>query len=372
MQLLNGTINEFLAFITDKKLAGFGASIMPKEFCEDYPYYHFEERFSFFMDNDPKKHGGDITIKERKIPILSVDDGIKQMERDTVLLITSYYYIEIVEQLNGITALDSTACFILPLFEQYKPIHFSADAYVSNETTAQIPATIHYCWFGKNTIPQSDRECIESWKKYCPNMKIMEWNESNFDVASVPYMKEAYESQKWAFVSDYARLDIIYRFGGLYFDTDVELIRNVDDLLHLDAFCAFDMYRDVNTGLGFGARPGNRLVCEMRDMYHDMRFLISGGGYDETPCTKIQTRFLKTRGLITDGNLQSVANMLVFPVEFFCPIDLWSGLLHTTVNTYTIHRFGSSWWSDEKKAIDTVRRLQTRELLAQCISVECR
>ena len=369
MYLLNGTISAFHAFLTGKTLVGFGASVMPKELCDDFPYYYFEEKFLFFMDNDPQKHDSYITVREREIPVFSVDDGVKRMEKDTVLLITSYYYLEIVEQLNGISALDSTVCFVLPLLEQYTPIAFSVDDFVSNDSKSRIPSTIHYCWFGKNPIPQSDRECIESWKKFCPNMHILEWNESNYDIAEIPYIKEAYEAQKWAFVSDYARLDIIYRFGGLYFDTDVELVRSIDDLLQLDAFCAFDMFRDVNTGLGFGARPGNRLVGDMCDVYLDMSFLLPNGSYNEMPCTKIQTRFLKSRGLITDGSLQCVESMLIFPVEFFCPIDLWTGICHATANTYSIHRFGSSWWSDEKKMKDTVRRRQTRELLLKCQSV---
>jgi hypothetical protein len=179
-------------------------------------------------------------------------------------------------------------------------------------------------------------------------------------------MKQAYEAKKWAFVSDYARLDILYNHGGIYFDTDVEIIRKIGDLLYLDSFCAFDMFRDINTGLGCGCNKGNILIQEMKNDYDDISFVNKDGTFNETPCTKRQTEILRKHGLITNGGMQEIKGMTVFPVDFFCPIDLWTGISHITRNTYTVHHFASTWWNDEKKQKESLKQTKTRALL-ECI-----
>lgn len=138
-----------------------------------------------------------------------------------------------------------------------------------------IPKIIHYCWFGRNPKPEIIEKCIASWKKYCPDWEIREWNEDNFDVASVTYMKEAYEAKKWAFVSDVARLLIIYQSGGVYLDTDVELLKPIDELIYNEAFFSFETSRNINSGLGFGAIKGHKLIAAMVDYYKNKKFLVN-------------------------------------------------------------------------------------------------
>jgi len=149
-----------------------------------------------------------------------------------------------------------------------------------------IPKTIHYCWFGGNPKPELVLKCIESWKKFCPDYEIIEWNESNFDVNYIPYVRDAYAAKKWAFVSDYARLKIIFDRGGIYLDTDVELKRSFNDLLQYDAWFAQDDIRWINTGLGFGARAGNQLI---------QRILVqrSERDFDFTICNAIDTPIIR-------------------------------------------------------------------------------
>ena len=120
-----------------------------------------------------------------------------------------------------------------------------------------IPKVIHYCWFGGNPIPEKDRRYIEGWKEKCPDYEIIEWNERNYDVSKNKYMAQAYEEKKWGFVSDYARLDLVYQYGGIYFDTDVELLKPLDNLLELEMFCGFESTKYVNFGIGFGAEKEN-------------------------------------------------------------------------------------------------------------------
>lgn len=148
-----------------------------------------------------------------------------------------------------------------------------------------IEKTIHYCWFGNNPKSELVKKCIQSWEKYCPDYKIIEWNESNFDVNLCKYTKQAYDAKKWAFVSDVARLWIIYNEGGIYLDTDVELHNNLDDLLNYSAWFASDDVRYIATGLGFGAEPKNELVKKILEDYYDREFNLS-------PCISLNTKVI--------------------------------------------------------------------------------
>ena len=154
----------------------------------------------------------------------------------------------------------------------------------------KIPKIIHYCWFGGNPFPELAQKCIASWKKFCPDYEIKEWNESNYDVTKNQYMREAFENKQWAFVSDYARLDIIYENGGIYLDTDVELLKPLDDLLILTGFMGFEENKKLcATGLGFGAVPKLPIIKEMRDDYDNIIFIKEDGSFDQTPCPYFQT-----------------------------------------------------------------------------------
>lgn len=154
-----------------------------------------------------------------------------------------------------------------------------------------IPKVIHYCWFGGNPKPELVERCIASWKTYCPNWKIIEWNESNYDVKKIPYLEEAYQAGKWAFVSDYARLDIIFHSGGVYLDTDVELFAEPTEWLDYDASFAFETGRVINTGLGFAAEKGSQVVSEMMKSYDNAHF-IEEGRMNLYPCPEKNTQGL--------------------------------------------------------------------------------
>lgn len=150
-----------------------------------------------------------------------------------------------------------------------------------------IPKIIHYCWFGRNPKPELVQRCIASWKKYCPDYEIIEWNESNYDISKSAFMLEAYNCKKWAFVSDYARFDIINEQGGVYFDTDVELTAPIDELLVNDAFFAFETARNIASGLGFGATKGHVSIIACLEPYLNRHFLVHGK-MDQTPIPRIK------------------------------------------------------------------------------------
>jgi hypothetical protein len=212
-----------------------------------------------------------------------------------------------------------------------------------------IPKTIHYCWFGCAPLSSLALKCIESWKEHCPNYEIKEWNESNFDININKYMSEAYEVKKWAFVSDVARLWVILNNGGVYLDTDVEIIKPIDELLNNDMFIGFENYDYLNTGLGFGAVKNFYLIKKMLDIYNDLLFIKSDGCFNTIPCPVYNTEIMKQEGFIINNTKQIMNNVLVLPKEYLCPKDGLTGIINQTENTFSIHHYDSSWYAEDKK-----------------------
>lgn len=209
-----------------------------------------------------------------------------------------------------------------------------------------IPKKIHYCWFGKSEMPISSKKCIESWKKYCPDYQIIEWNEENFNLEEYPYARFCYENKKWAFLSDFVRLVVVFKNGGLYFDTDVEVIKPFDDLLKYDAFYGFEDNNHINTGEGFGSVKGHPIVRAMLEQY----LLLSPNSEGEFPittCPSLNTNALLKYGLRLGGKRQNVLGAEILPVEYLNPYDDPTGRLKKTKNTYSIHWYSKSWLSKE-------------------------
>lgn len=217
--------------------------------------------------------------------------------------------------------------------------------YFIKKGDAMIPKKIHYCWFGGKEKPEKAKKCIASWKRYCPDYEIIEWNEENFDVNRNGYTKMCIEEKKYAFLSDYARLLIVEEFGGIYFDTDVEVVRNFDDLLEKEAFFGFENEEYVATGLGFGAEKHHKSVRLMLDEYEE---LLDGTKGVKT-CPALNTNALVKMGLVRNGEYQKIEGVEVYPVEYFNPYEDPTGRLKRTRNTYSIHWYSKSWL--DKKSI---------------------
>lgn len=213
-----------------------------------------------------------------------------------------------------------------------------------------IPKTIHYCWFGGNPLPELAKKCIESWKKYCPDYKIIEWNETNYDVSKCAYMKEAYQAKKWGFVPDYARFDIIYHHGGIYLDTDVEIIRSLDGFLGNRAFMGFESENYVNPGLIIGGEKGSREMECIMHWYETHHFIKESGEIDLTASPAIVTKILDGMGLCKEPSVQLLNGALtIYPKDYFCPMDYYTGDIVITENTHTIHHYCASWLNDRTK-----------------------
>ena len=211
-----------------------------------------------------------------------------------------------------------------------------------------IPKIIHYCWFGKNPLPEMAQKCIASWKKYCPDYEIVEWNEDNFDVNSCAYAAEAYACKKWAFVSDVARLYALVTQGGIYMDTDVEVLKPLDDILNYQALSGFEAEDRIPTGL-MACEKGNPFFSELLSEYDTARFIKPDGEMDlTTNVTRITDACLK-HGLVLNNTLQTVHGFTLFPKDYFCPKDFETKIMEITENTYTIHHFDGSWLPEEER-----------------------
>ena len=207
-----------------------------------------------------------------------------------------------------------------------------------------IPKIIHYCWFGKGEKSKLAEKCLESWKKYCPDYVIKEWNEDNFDVNQYPYAKYCYENQKWAFLSDFVRLVVIEKEGGLYFDTDVELLKSPDELLTYDGFYGYENESTINTGEGFGSVAGHSIVSAMKKVYLDID-PDDNNQYPLLPCPALNTQPLMKMGLAGLNKKQIIDGAIILPIEYLNPYNDQTGVLTKTPNTISIHWYSKSWIS---------------------------
>lgn len=224
-----------------------------------------------------------------------------------------------------------------------------------------IPKIIHYCWFGGNPLPKSAEKCIESWKKYCPDYKIIRWDESNFDLNCNAYCAEMHRRKKWAFLTDYVRLKVVYEQGGVYLDTDVQLVKPLDHLVSRGAYMGFECSDLVATGLGFAAEAGHPFLRENMAYYESLTQFD-----DIRACPHITTELMEKHGLVRDcTKTQQAAGMTVYAAEYLCPKNERTGLMQKTKNTYSIHHYDASWfeesWTESKKK--RYRREKIRYLL---------
>lgn len=226
-----------------------------------------------------------------------------------------------------------------------------------------IPKIIHYCWFGKNRLPKYAEKNINSWKRYLNDFEVKEWNESNFDVNIIPYTQEAYKQKKYAFVSDFARYWILYKFGGIYFDTDVEVIKPFTDILEKGPFLGIEKDRDlisVAPGLGMGAHPKMDFYKKIIDSYSSIRIIPSAP--IKPHLISATTSVLEQNGFKKEDKLQFVDDIWIYPNEFFNPLDDYIGKINLTENTRSIHYYAKSWIENYGPVRNYISRLYHRLL----------
>lgn len=211
-----------------------------------------------------------------------------------------------------------------------------------------IPKIIHYCWFGRNPLPESAIKCINSWRVFFPDYEVKEWNEDNFDVNIIPYTAEAYSVKKYAFVSDYARFWILYHYGGLYFDTDVEVVKDMDDIVRRGGFMGIEVegtnsFPKINPGLGLGIEANNDIYKSVLEYYSNQHYLDKNGIPNNITVVIHTTNVLQQFGLKPMNDIQQVSNIWIYPKDFFNPLDDLTGRLKITNNTRSIHWYTRTW-----------------------------
>ncbi len=340
--LIDCNFAEFINRTQKKRIIAFGAG---RKFVPFVERNGLIEKISCVIDCNAENLQKEISFEGGyAVPVHSMDFLVANNDaiNGTAFLITSVLSAgDILKELDSIQAFEGVDCFICSLLEE----HTSCRTIDFKKGNALIPKVIHYAWFGHNRIPDRFEENIATWRKYCPDYEIIRWDESNYDISKNRYMKEAYEEEKWGFVPDYLRLDVIYEFGGIYFDTDVEVIQNLDDLLGSNSFMGYFDASVVALGLGFGATKGNKLIKILRDYYNDCHFRNEDGSYNMTTCVEYQYGVLKDYGFTMNGEYENINGNIIFPMDVFNPMGKSGAHVRITENTHSIHKAELSYES---------------------------
>lgn len=237
-----------------------------------------------------------------------------------------------------------------------------------------IPKIIHYCWFGGNPLPKSAEKCIKSWEKHLPDYNIIRWDESNFDINYIPYTREAYAAKKYAFVSDYARFWILYHHGGVYFDTDVEVLKPIDDIVEAGNFLGVEQqdstHITVAPGLGLGAEKNNPLFKDLMEIYQSSHFSCENGTVKVQNIVEITTDYLMKKGLKNTDSIQQCCGFTIYPKDYFCPIDYDTRELKITSNTRTIHHYAESWVPKSTRFKNSIGRILGANFLHALMNIK--
>lgn len=211
-----------------------------------------------------------------------------------------------------------------------------------------IPKIIHYCWFGSKELPELEKKCIETWRKVLPDYKIILWNEDNFDINSCDYVRQAYSSKKYAFVSDYARVKVLYEYGGIYLDTDVEMLKTFDPFLNCESFLGFENRTFIGTAV-IGVSKNSGFIKKMLNYYYKTPFIDSSGNENLTTNVTLLDNILCSMGLQKNNTRQKVQNIEIYPRSVFYPKKISETVFDITADSVTIHRMNATWLTERQK-----------------------
>lgn len=354
-----------------KKVIVYGAGMIGQIVVPDIlNRYQLNDRLAFYVDADTYKRGRHVVINEAVYEIKN-KEALKSycaIDKNSVILITNSHFDPILRDLDASVQLDGVDACIIPIMQIEEGREKKRTAPVRVYEKPLIPKVIHYCWFSGNEMPEGFKKCIASWEKYCPDYEIRRWDESNYDVTKNRYMSEACEHKKWGFVPDYARLDILYQHGGIYMDTDVELVRSLDELLCQPAFCGVEKWGSVNMGGCSGSVAGHPMVGKLLEERKGISFHREDGSLNLETCGVYETRPFIREGMRVNNQTQVIQDMTVYSSDYFHPYDYMSGELSMTENTFAIHHFNGGWLDEKAKAQREKTQMQYRAVLQR---MEC-
>ena len=374
MILKKGSLADFARRVkaSGKGIIVYGAGVIGQTAA---PYwlreYGLEEAVLCYADADPGKQGRNVPLSSRGVPTMG-PSVLEERRGAYLLLITVSAFEPVVKALDAVPGTEGAEAYFLPVMLADMAHEPKEGGAVRAGQEPLIPKKIHYCWFSGKPIPEKLRGCIDSWRRFCPDYEIIRWDESSYDIDRYPYMRQAYQHQKWGFVPDIARLDILFRHGGIYLDTDVELLRSLDELLFQPAFCGVEKWGTVNTGGCSGAQPGNPVVKRMLDYRKDASFVQEDGSLNLTTCGYYETRSLIPCGFQVNGQTQVLADgqITVYASEFFHPFDYMSGETRVTKNTFSVHHFSGTWLGPDAAREREKTRGRYERFLAELEAVE--
>ncbi|SCY09226.1 Capsular polysaccharide synthesis protein [Lachnospiraceae bacterium XBB2008] len=320
----------------------------------------------FLIDNNPALIGTSIVVGTQELVIYSWEYYKKIAHDRDILLITPIEgYTEILNLIENDGYMDSCDIYVPAYIDAFQwdkdRITVSKEPYsITKKAHSVIPKRINYIWFSGDPFPDKVKKCMDSWHKYCPDYDFVEWNLDNYFTDS-DFFNEAISVRQWAFASDYTRCDVLCREGGIYLDTDVELVKPLDDLLYDDGFLCFESSSGVDPGSGMASVPNNPIFKEIRDQYESEHFIKDDGSYNKKNIVYTYTAVLERHGLISDGRYQIVDGIAVYPPLVFSPYSYMTGLTNCYEKTYAIHHWISAWISDElRKELEMKKRIFSR------------
>lgn len=365
MILKNSSYQEFAEKIKKekKKLIIYGAGMIGQIVLPSIlQQYHLVDNVLYYVDRDPCKKGQRIRIGETHFEI-KAPETLYQIEEDIVILITNSNFYPIVAFLDGVEVLNDVETYLYPVMQLLELNDTPAPIIVKSTDKSLIPKKIHYCWFSDNPIPEPLQKCIDSWKEKCPDYEIVCWNEKNYDVNQRRYTAEAYANQKYGFVSDVARWDILYEHGGIYLDTDVELYKNLDELLYQEAFVGTEKWGNINSGGGCGAIPHHPMVKKLSIQRDMISFVKEDSSLNLDTNGIYETKVFLESGFQVKNETQIIDDVSVYPPFVFHPYDYVSCEETRKDETFSIHYFSGTWMDEKGKK----NRAETQEKYAQVL-----
>lgn len=344
MQVKCNNINQLNILMKNKRIICWGIGNYFRAFIDSCLSNEETYNLVYLIDNAPDMQNSYRKVNEKQIPVISFQEYLKHRCEDDLIIITTVHYKKIIAQVN---ASDRKISFIPYALVQHG--RNERNCILRREDTMQIPAKIHYCWFGRNEIPLKDREYIAGWEKLCPKYEIVCWNEDNFDIDRNEYVRYAYSKKKWAFVADYVRMYVLYHEGGIYLDTDVELLKNLDELRYQYAYMGMEESGCVNSGVGMGTVSGNPVIREVLQLYDS----ITKSDIESWTKWKVNAEWesdvLRKYGFVANNQYQIVKNIAIYPSEFFSPVLVGQKKIELSNQTFSIHHYHYSWMDEKQR-----------------------
>lgn len=364
MIIENNTFSNFNKVCSNKRLVAFGATVFMQVIAENYDELELCSRVEYVVDNASDKDGAIYEICGVSKIVHSFEYLLSDDLREIVLLIGSDgYALEMLEQLQKYEMFLNVPCFCLPLMIMNR-VDDTCDK-ITWPKKNKIPKIIHCFWFSGDEKDELSKRCIESWKHFCPDYEIKEWNSNNYDVTKNQYLYEAFKAAKWAYVTDYARLDMVHEYGGFYFDMDLELIKSIDPLLGYEFVTGFGPIRDVELA-AFGAVKGSDVISKIMTLYENKKF-----DSDKTLNLKdvqpvLMDSFMKRIGFDIDGRYQNYKGISILPRDSFSPRNWFTGETEVKGSSFGIHHCAGGWVNRELR----VKRLESLKKLIKITNTQ--